>query len=54
MRDALLSSLLLEAGGIGCLQKKKREGFNRLRSVNIKWNKKGENMTFSRAWQKIE
>lgn len=25
MRDALLLSLLLEAGGIGCLQKKKKK-----------------------------
>lgn len=55
MRDALA---LVPAAGSRWYQlfakKKKKEGFNRLRSVDTKWNKKGENVKFSRAWQKIE
>lgn len=47
MCDALLSSLLLEAGGISCLQKKMFEQA----SVNTQKNKKGRNVG---AWQKIE
>lgn len=50
MCDALLSSLLLEAGGISCLQKKKFEQA----SVNTPKNKKGRNVELSWAWQKVE
>lgn len=35
-------------------KKKGGEGFNRFQSVNTKWNKNGEKVKFSRAWQKIE
>jgi len=46
----LLLSLLLEAGAISCLQKKKE----RFQPVETKWNKKGENVKLLRALQKTE